>query len=278
VVAGPVLGEGHLRLAFGGHDQGALAVAQSQLHGVVEALALAGLGDQPVHHRVDRVLLLLVEPDVVVERQHDPVHPHPREARLAHRVEHVPMLALALLDQGGQDQELGARRQLLDLVDDLLRRLLGHRAAAVVAGEPPDPGPQHAQVVVDLGDRAHRGAGVAARRLLLDRDRGREPADRVVEGLVHLPQELAGVGIQALDVAALPLGVEGVEGQARFSRARDPGQDHQLLLGDLDRDVLEVVLPGAGNDDPIEFHGRRVLVPRAGETSMLDQKRPGGRD
>ena len=57
-----------------------------------------------------------------------------------------------------------------------------------------DAGVQQAQVVVDLGDRADGGPRVAAGRLLVDRDGGRQPLDDVDVGLVHLPEELPGVG------------------------------------------------------------------------------------
>jgi len=35
--------------------------------------------------------------------------------------------------------------------------------------------------------------------------------------MVHLPQELARVGGQAFDIAPLPFGIDGVEGEARFA-------------------------------------------------------------
>jgi hypothetical protein len=254
VVAGPVLGEHLLGLSLGGHDHEPLPVAQRGLHGVGEALADPRLGHQAVHHRVDRVLLLLVETDLLVEGEHDPVHAHPRESRLPHRLQHVLVLALPLLHQGGEDEELGARGQVRDLVDDLLRGLLRDRPAAAVAGEAAHPRPEDAQVVVDLRDGAHGGARVAARRLLLDGDRGGETADGVVDRLVHLPEELPRVGGEALDVATLPFRVEGVEGEGGLPGAGDPGEDHELLLGDLDGDVLEVVLAGSRDDDAIEFH------------------------
>ena len=62
--------------------------------------------------------------------------------------------------------------------------------------------------------------GLLRGRLLLDGDGRRQAADDVVVRLLHLPEELAGVGGEALDVAALPLGVEGVEGQRAL--AADP--------------------------------------------------------
>jgi hypothetical protein len=48
---------------------------------------------------------------------------------------------------------------------------------------------------------------------LLDGDGRAEAADKVHLGLFHLAQELAGVGRQGLDVAALALGIDRVEGQ-----------------------------------------------------------------
>jgi hypothetical protein len=53
--------------------------------------------------------------------------------------------------------------------------------------------------------------GLRRRRLLVDRDRRRQALDEVDVGLVHLAEELAGVGRQRLDVAALALGVDRVE-------------------------------------------------------------------
>src|SRR3546814_18799162 len=58
---------------------------------------------------------------------------------------------------------------------------------------------------------------VAARRLLLDADRGRQAVDMLDVGLLHHLEELARIGRQALDIAPLPLGIDGVEGEARFS-------------------------------------------------------------
>ena len=112
-----------------------------------------------------------------------------------------------------------------------------------------DAGVQQAEVVVDLGDRADGGAGVAAGRLLVDRDRRREAVDVVDVGLVHLPQELAGVGAQALHVAALALGVDRVEGEAALAGAGQTGEDDQPVARQLDVDVAQVVLAGAADDD-----------------------------
>src|SRR5207245_5160722 len=51
-----------------------------------------------------------------------------------------------------------------------------------------------------------------------------------------------------LDVAALAFGVDGVEGERRLPRSGQSGEDHQLVPGDDQVDVPEVVLPGAFDD------------------------------
>ena len=111
---------------------------------------------------------------------------------------------------------------------DLLAGLGRHGPAAVGAMPLPDPGKQHAQIIVDLGDRADGRPRVAAAGLLLDRDRRAQPVDPVDLGLGHLPQELPGVAREALDVAALPFGIKRVERQRALARARDAGQADQL--------------------------------------------------
>ena len=138
--------------------------------------------------------------------------------------------------------------------DDLLGRLLLDRATALRAVRPPDPGVQQPQIVVDLGDRADGGTRVVAGALLVDRDRRREPADEIDVRLVHLAEELPGIRRERLDVAALALGVDRVEGERRLARARQAGDHDQLVARDRDVDVLQVVLAGALDDDLIECH------------------------
>ena len=85
-------------------------------------------------------------------------------------------------------------------------------------------------------------ARVAAGGLLLDRDRGAEPVDMLDIGLLHHLEELARVGAQALDVAPLPLGIDGIERQARLPRPGQPGDHHQPVPGNVDVDRLQVML------------------------------------
>src|SRR4029078_219783 len=123
----------------------------------------------------------------------------------------------------------------------------------------PDARIEQAQVVVDLGHRADGRARVPRRRLLVDRDRRPEPGDRIDFGLLNHLQELARVRGERLDVAALALGVDRVEGKAGLARAGEPGDADQLVSGQPDGDVLEVVLPGAVDYELVGRHVATIL-------------------
>ena len=139
-------------------------------------------------------------------------------------------------------------------VDDPLERLRRDRAAAQVAVRHADVGEQQAEIVVDLGDGADRRARIRSGGLLLDGDRGREPVDQVDVRLLHLLEELAGVRGQRLDVAALPFGVDRVEGERRLARAGQPGNHDQLVARQIDVDILEVVDARAAYRNPVVRH------------------------
>ena len=195
----------------------------------------SGLHHQPVDDDRDVVFVLLVEDDLLVEAAQLAVDLDPRVALEPHLLEQFPVLAFAAAHDRRHDHEFGPLLEGHQPVDDLLLGLAGDLLAALGAVRDADPRPEQAQVVVDLGHRADRRARVARGRLLVDRDRRREPLDRVDVGLLHQAEELARVGRERLDVAPLPLGVDRVEGKARLARAGEPGDHDQRVAGQLER-------------------------------------------
>ena len=216
------------------------------------------LGDEPVDDDVDGVLDLLLELGRLGEGDDLAVDAGAGEALGLQLGEEVDVLALAGAHDRREHLEAGALGQLEQPVDDLLRALPGDRLAADRAVRPAGPGEEQAEVVVDLGDRADRGPRVAVGRLLVDRDRRRQALDEVDVGLVHLAEELPGVGRQRLDVAPLALGEDRVEGQAGLARAGQAGEHDEAVAGQLDADVLEVVLAGTTDDEVVMTHARHA--------------------
>ncbi len=232
----------------------AVCELRSRLDRLREPRAEIGLHDEPVDDHLDRVLELLVELDLLLEQPLLAVDLDAAEALAAQLLEDVLVLALAVAHHRRVDGELRPRLEAQHLVDDLLDRLAGDRAVTDWTVRAADSCEQEAQVVVDLGDRADRRARVARGRLLVDRDRRREPVDRVDVGFLHHLQELPRVGRERLDVAALAFGVDRVEGKRGLSGAAEPGDADQLVPRQPDGDVLEIVLSGAVDNELVARH------------------------
>jgi hypothetical protein len=227
---------------------------RGRLDGLREARPQVGLHHEPVDDDLDRVLELLVERDLVFEQALLAVDLHARESLVPQLLEDVLVLAFPVADDRRVDRELRSAGKLQDLVDDRLLALAGDRLPADRAVWAPDARVQQAQVVVDLRHRADRRPGVPGGGLLVDRDRRAEAVDRVDVRLLHHLEELARVGGQALDVAALALRVDRVERQGGLPRAGQPRDADQPVPGQPEGDVLEVVLSGTVNHELFGSH------------------------
>ena len=110
---------------------------------------------------------------------------------------------------------------------------------------------QHPQHRVGVGGGADRRAGVGAHPLLVDDDRGRQPFQDVDLGPAQRRHESLHERAVGLVDQPLRLRRDGAEHQRRLARSRDAGEHRQPPLGDLDADVLQVVLPGALDADQV---------------------------
>ena len=133
--------------------------------------------------------------------------------------------------------------------DDLVDGVATDDAAAVQAGDGAAACVEQTQVVVDLGGGGDGGAWVACLILLLDRDCRCEAIHVIDVGLLDALEELARVGRERLDVAALAFGVDGVEGEGGFAGAGDTADDCEGVVRDVDVDALEVVRARAADGD-----------------------------
>jgi hypothetical protein len=240
-------------------DGHAAGVPEGQLQGLRQPSLHAVFQDQAIDDDLDRVLFILVERDRLAQLPDPAVHPRPDEPQPLHLLELFAVLPLPPADDGRHNEQARSGGKVPHGVHHLLDGLGGDRLPAGGTVRPADPGEQQAEVVMDLRHCPDGGAGVVAGRLLLDGDGGGEPLDRLHVGLVHLLQELAGIGRQRLDVAPLPLGVDRVEGERRLPRAREPRDDDEPVAGDHQVESLEVVLPRPADGDLI-FHAGPLRI------------------
>ncbi len=175
-------------------DDAAVGELEGGFHRVGQTLADTVLDHESVDHDLDGVLLLLGEFDVVGQLRHLAVDERAGVAVGAQQLDHIHELALAALDHGRENLESRAFRVAEQRVDDLLRGLGGDGLAAFRAVRDAGAGEEQSQVIVDFGDGADGRTRVAVGGLLVDGDGRAQALDEVNVGLVHLTQELAGVG------------------------------------------------------------------------------------
>ncbi len=120
-------------------------------------------------------------------------------------------------------------------------------------------GEEQAEIVVDLRCGRDGRTRIAAGAALLDGDRGGQARDIADRRLLHLFEELPGVGTERFDVLAPALGVDRVERQRTLARAADARDDHELVARDAQADVLEVVLGGTGDRDDLVVSLRHIV-------------------
>jgi hypothetical protein len=214
-----------------------------------ETLRDVGAHHDAVDHHVDIVVEFLVERrrlGDLVERAVDLDALKPFFEPLG---QFLAVLALAAACDRRQQVEPRTIGQRQHPVDHLRHGLALDRQAGRRRVGDADARPEKPHVVVDLGDGSDRRARVARGRLLLDRDCRREAVDLIDVRLLHHFEELARVGGERLDVAALALGIDRVERERGLARARQAGEHDQLIARQLDVDILEIVLARAANGD-----------------------------
>ena len=205
--------------------------------------------NESVHDDLDGVLFVLLQLDLLVQLVEAAVHSGPDIAGALGILKHLGVFALFAPDHRSHHLNSRSLRQRQHLIDDLVDGLLADLLAAVGAVGRTRSGPQQTEIIVDLRHGAHGGPGVFAGGFLVDGDSGAEALDIVHVRLVHLAQKHPGVGRKALHIPSLALGVDRVEGQRGFSAAGYTGHHHQLVPGDGDVDIFQVIGPGTFYND-----------------------------
>ena len=83
---------------------------------------------------------------------------------------------------------------------------------------------------------------------------GERPSIGIDVRPLHLVEKLPRVGGERFDVAALAFGVNSVECERGFAGAGKSGDHGQGVARNFQADVLQIVLPGAPDDDFVQAH------------------------
>src|SRR5260370_22752739 len=184
---------------------------------------------QAVNDHFYRMFLLLVQFDLVAQIVNSAIHAHTHIPRAPHLLEEMFILAFAPGYQRREQHDTRTFRQIEDRVDNLLHGLLAYLASTLRTMRVADASIQETQVIIHLRPRPDRRTGVVRRALLVDRDARGEAIDMINIWLLHFIQELACIGRQGLDIAALSFGKNGIKGQAALARAARASNEHRLV-------------------------------------------------
>ena len=100
-------------------------------------------------------------------------------------------------------------------------------------------------MIVYLRDCANGGTGCLDAVALLDCDGRRNSLNREGLRFVHPVKELTGVWTKGFDITPLPLGIDGIEGEAGFSRPARACDDNKRPGRKIEVYSLEVILSDA---------------------------------
>ena len=194
------------------------AVADEQRAGDARAdrLFVLAADDEAIDDDVDVADVRRLERDLLRQVVRRPVDDQTAAAFLAQLGEHEVELLAVDLEHRRPQLDLRALGQRQDRFQDLTRRSNRYGLAGPRTARCANRREQEVQVTGDVGHRADGRARIAGNGLLLDRDHGRQAEHEVDVGLGDLGDEASGKGRERLHVAALPLGVDGVERQARL--------------------------------------------------------------
>ena len=233
---------------FQQHDH-ALAVLQGGQQLGAQFGLVGGADGQVGYRQFDVVLDVAVDAREALGGQELAVHAQHGVALAVSPFGQVGVDALAAHDQRGQQAHLAAAVVAQDAGGDAVEGLWfdgGSVVGAVLGAQLLEQKPQE---MVNLGEGGDGALAAAAAGALLDGDGGRDAVDAVHIGPRGRLDELAGVGVERFEIAALAFAEDDIEGQGGLAAARDAGDDGESVARDVHVDVLQVVLAGAVHED-----------------------------
>ena len=159
---------------------------------------------------------------------------------------HVGVKAFSIFHHGCEQQQIAALLQFsLEPPPQFIARLSLDRNFALRAILRAQSRKQQADEMINLGHRRHGALAAATGIALLDADRRRQTGDQIHVGPRKLFYELPRIDVHRIKKAPLPFGKNQIKRERAFARATDAGDDDELVAGNFQRDVLEVVLARA---------------------------------
>src|SRR6266568_493772 len=160
------------------------------------------------------------------------------------------VVTLAVFHDRGQQQQVAARFEFgLQAPGELIAGLGFDRALAVRTTLDTESGVEQAQKMVNLGHSGDGAFAATARRALFNAHRGRQPLDQIDVGPRELIDELPRVSVHRIEETPLAFGEEQIEGERALARTAHAGDDDELVAGNGERKILQIMLARSVDGD-----------------------------
>ena len=229
------------------HNEMSVGNGKRVFHRIGKARLHSLAQNQAVHNNFNVVFLVFIQHDLLGKVIEVSVHPDANIAAFFCVGKHFFVHTFLRADDGGEDDKTRTLRQGKDAVNDLIGGLLTDLLAANRAMRNADARIEQSEIIVNLGDRSHRGTRVFGGGFLVDGNGGGKPLDGINVGFIQLPQKHARIGRKRLHKAAVPLGIKGIERERGFARPGKPGEDNELIPRDIQVDIFEIMHPRAAD-------------------------------
>ena len=201
------------------------------------------------------MLDILLQPDLFGKLIEISINTGTDITALARLLQQLDMLTLAPAYYRRQQLDPGALRQLQNLIHHLVNGLLFDLTAAFRTMRNANAGIEKTHVIVDFRNRTHSRTRIAVGRFLVNGDGRGKSLNALHIRLFHLAKELPCVRGQRLHITPLPFCINRIKGQGGLPRAAQARQHHQLVSGNVQGYMFQVVLIRTTNLDILLCHG-----------------------
>ena len=161
VIAGVITGKKSLLVGIGTVDDHQTArMGQGGLDGVGKTAGNIPAQHQPIHHKLNVVLFVLIERDLLTQIVRNTIHADAGKAAFPGVFKQLDMLALLTPHNGGKHLKPAPLWHGKDLVHDLIDGLAADLPTAFWTVRNAHPCPQQAKIVVDFRHCANGGARI----------------------------------------------------------------------------------------------------------------------
>ena len=199
--------------------------------------------NQAVHHDFNGMLFIFIWFNLFGQLIEQTIHTHTDIATPARVLKYFLILSLFPTHHWRENLDTTAHWQGENLVEDLVNGLLPNLFPTDGTVWCADTRPQQAQVVVNFCYGSYGRAWIFARGFLVDGDSRGQTVNIVHIGLLHLSEKHPCIRGQALHIATLSLGIDGIKGERGLTRARKPCHHHQFVAWNLHINIFQIVLP-----------------------------------